>query len=200
MPNIFKKHKQNDLTQEPADSDEILQNLKSLPRRTKWQYRIAGIILLLIFLTIAILIGVNSTNPVNRTRRNVDTAVIIHSSDLISAYADPDNADSLYKNKYVKITGTKWLGYSADGEQNFHVWNGEDAVNLHNPVFDIICSFPGTKYYRDLSPQYSKKFSVTIVGKCVGLSGGHVRLVDCILLSEFEPESDESAFETSAEG
>jgi hypothetical protein len=187
MPKIFKTPSppQGEAPQD-EESKKILLDLKSLPKRTKWQYRIAGIILLAIIFTIAIIIGTNSVNPVNRTRRNAETAVVIHSADLIAAYADPENADTLYKNKYVKITGTKWLGYSADGSQIFHVWNGADGVNLHNPVVDIMCRFPDTKYYRDLSPQYGKTFSVTVVGKCVGLESGHVKLIDCVLMSEIE--------------
>lgn len=156
------------------------------PKRITWKHRVIFAASLLLIAVIIIMIVAATSNPVNKTKKNMENALVISAADLISAYSDADNADILYKNKYIKVSGVKWLGYSANGNQKFHVWNGAENVNLHSPIFDICCSFPNTKYYKDLSPYYGIIFNVTVVGKCVGVSDGHIKMIDCVLVTDIE--------------
>lgn len=188
---IFKKRKSqksgdpSDTVNEHSDTDKIPLAL-GIPKQITWKHRLIFIASLLLIFAIIAMIVTLSANPVNRTKKNVDSALVISSSELIAAYSDPANADILYKNKYLKVSGIKWLGYSADGNQNFHVWSGAENVNLHSKIFDISCSFPNTKYYRDLSPYYGKIFNLTVVGKCIGVSNGHIKMIDCIIITDLE--------------
>lgn len=164
-------------------------NPEKRSRRIKGNVTFAAVIVVAVLAAVSLTFGGRSDRPSNDgsnnppqstpTQTNQPEEITISAADLWAAYKENTvNADALYKDKILVVTGTiQNIGQDIVTKAPCISLETNDGYGL----YPIQCFFPKNGIQTDLIAQLKDGDYITIVGECDGIPLAQVQLSDCAI-------------------